>query len=573
MITQSPKRFNITGPCVPEDHYMLPVLPRLPLVDDMIASKSYFILHAPRQSGKTTFIKAFAEKINRDGQRYALNCSLSSLRSITDKNEALTTIFSQLNESLLTSNVNILIQKADTYDSLPGMTAPDRKVKRFLNQLCQDLVKPLVVFFDEADLLTGLGLLTFLAQIRDGFNDRDNYSNKFPSSLALVGMRNIRDYLASNHPESTGEHLASPFNIVAERMTLANFTQDQIGQLYSQHTEATGQVFHDEAIERAWYWTEGQPWLVNALARQTVEVILKKDYSVNITAKIIDDVAQSLILRNDTHFDSLKERLKESRVRRVIEAIMIGSDEFPNGIADDDVQYVLDLGLLKKNSKDDTVIQPSNPIYQEVIVRTLTSKIQSKIKKAIPITFGNKWMDGTYLDMTGLLKGFQIYWSENSEMYIQDNLIDSQISTSIYSALKKNDLLNEEKMFEDIIRVIKDNLIGLANEALTHLVLFAYLQRVLNGGADFIQREYALGTLRADICVSYKGIRYPLELKIKGHKSQKESIEQLKSYMNKCLASEGWLVVFDKNFNKPWKEKISWNTIKDRVKSIHIVSC
>jgi hypothetical protein len=105
------------------------------------------------------------------------------------------------------------------------------------------------------------------------------------------------------------------------------------------------------------------------------------------------------------------------------------------------------------------------------------------------------------------------------------------------------------------------------------LVLFAYLQRVLNGGADFIQREYALGTLRADICVSYKGIRYPLELKIKGHKSQKESIEQLKSYMNKCLASEGWLVVFDKDFTKPWKEKISWDTLQDNYKSIHIVAC
>jgi hypothetical protein len=93
-------------------------------------------------------------------------------------------------------------------------------------------------------------------------------------------------------------------------MTLANFTQNEIGQLYSQHTETTGQVFHDGAIERAWYWTESQPWLVNALARQTVEVILKNDYSVTITAKIIDQSAQSLILRNDIHFKSLKDGLK-----------------------------------------------------------------------------------------------------------------------------------------------------------------------------------------------------------------------------------------------------------------------
>jgi RecB family endonuclease NucS len=182
-------------------------------------------------------------------------------------------------------------------------------------------------------------------------------------------------------------------------------------------------------------------------------------------------------------------------------------------------------------------------------------------------------MDGISLDMSGLLQAFQIYWSENSEMYITNNLIDSLIENSIDIALKKFNLSSQSKLVKQIVETIQDNLIDLTNEALTHLVLFAYLQRVLNGGADFIQREYALGTLRADICVSYKGIRYPLELKIKGHKSQKESIEQLKSYMNKCLASEGWLVVFDKDFKKPWKEKISWDTIQDNDKNIHVVCC
>ncbi|MDR0622052.1 MAG: ATP-binding protein [Deltaproteobacteria bacterium] len=567
------KLFNTTGPCIPEKHYMLPVLPRLPGVNEMIDKENYFILHAPRQSGKTTFLKALTEKINKDGQRYALFCSLAILRNITDEKVALTTIISQLNESMLSSEVLILKEKADTYDSLPGMTAPNRMVKRLLNQLCQDIDKPLVVFFDEADLLSGPGLLSFLIQVRDGFNIRDNFGNKFPSSLALVGMRNICDYLTSYHPESVGQHLTSPFNIVAERMTLANFTQEQIGELYGQHSEATGQVFHDKAIEQAWYWTEGQPWLVNALARQTVEVILKNDYSFPVTAENIDQSSKSLILQNDTHLDSLKERLKEPRVRRVIETVMIGANRFPNGIADDDVQYVLDLGLLKKNLEDDTVILPSNPIYQEVIVRKLTNKIQYEINKAIPITYGNKLMDGISLDMNGLLKAFQSYWSENSEMYIKNNLIESLVKNSIDIALQSINLSSQSKLVNEIVETIQDNLIGLTNEALTHLVLYAFLQRVLNGGADFIQREYALGTLRADICVSYKGIRYPLEIKIKGHKSQDESIKQLKSYMNKCLASEGWLISFDKDFTKPWNDKISWETRSDDNKIIHLVCC
>lgn len=46
--------FNVSGMCRPEDHYMLPPLPRLPTVRGLIERKSYFVLHAPRQTGKST---------------------------------------------------------------------------------------------------------------------------------------------------------------------------------------------------------------------------------------------------------------------------------------------------------------------------------------------------------------------------------------------------------------------------------------------------------------------------------------------------------------------------------------
>jgi hypothetical protein len=471
------------------------------------------------------------------------------------------------------SHVEIIKQKAYSYDAFPGMSAPDSKVRTILDQLCLDLDKPLVVFFDEANLLSGYGLITFLAQIRDGFNERYKLGNKFPSSLALVGMRNIRDYLTSNHPESVDQHLASPFNIVAERLTLANFTQDEVRQLYSQHTEATGQIFDESAIVQAWYWTEGQPWLVNALANVLLADKLKNDYSVLITGEHVDQAAQALILRNDTHFDSLKERLKEPRVRRVIETVMIGAIRFPKGISDDNIKYVLDLGRLKNDLNNSKVLKIANLIYQEVIPGSLNNKIQQEVEIAIPDTYGRQWMDGISLDMTGLLKSFQSYWSENSEMFIKNNMFDSYIINSISDALSEVNMPDNIKLSNEIINNIQDDLINFANEALMHLILYTFLQRVLNGGADFIQREYALGTLRADICISYKGNRYPLELKIKGHKSQDESIKQLLGYMNKSLSEEGWLVVFDKDFAKPWNEKISWETKKYKNKTIHIVSC
>ncbi|MDR0550282.1 MAG: hypothetical protein LBI10_12880, partial [Deltaproteobacteria bacterium] len=225
-----------------------------------------------------------------------MNCSLEALIGVKDKIEALTTIVSEINDAMKDSFVACIKQKAYSYNSLPGMSDPNTKVKSILQYLCHDLDKPLVVFFDEADSLSGPGLITFLTQIRKGFNSRGDSPNAFPSSLALVGMRDIRDYLASNHPDSVDERLANPFNIVTERLTLANFTEKEIGELYGQHTAATGQKFSKNALERAWYWSEGQPWLVNALARQTVVIILNNDYKVDITAKHIDRAAQDLII-------------------------------------------------------------------------------------------------------------------------------------------------------------------------------------------------------------------------------------------------------------------------------------
>jgi hypothetical protein len=138
-----------------------------------------------------------------------------------------------------------------------------------LMNLCLELDKPLIIFFDEADCRSGQALIAFLRQLRDGYINRD--TAPFPWSLALVGMRDIRDFKAQIRPEREALGSANPFNIVTKAPTLDNFTREQLAELYRRHTEAVKQVFEPEAVDRAWYWSEGQPWLVNALARQVVE--------------------------------------------------------------------------------------------------------------------------------------------------------------------------------------------------------------------------------------------------------------------------------------------------------------
>jgi hypothetical protein len=527
------KTFNTTGPCVPSEHYMLPVLTRQSDVDKMIEGKYYFILHAPRQSGKTTFLEAQTDKINSEGKYYALNCSLMALRGEQDETIAMSKFVARLNFFMKASRVQTIKEKAYIYNSLPGMDDPVNKISIFLNNLCEDLDKELVVFFDEADCLSGSALITFLAQIRESFQIRSQPGNKFPRSMTLVGMRDIRDYLIQVHPEEASKGVASPFNIKKEAFTLPNFTKKEIGALYRQHTKASGQIFEKRAITRAWYWSEGQPWLVNALAYDAVVKNLKNDYTKVVTAEIIDQVARALILNRPVHIDSLMEHLKESRVRRVIDSVIVGVPFFGNEVSDEDTQYVLDLGLLKSENE---VFQPANQIYSEIIIRTLTRRLERRVPKELE----GRWTDGEKLNMTGLLKAFQKYWRKNAEM------------------LGEPDRLTEST---------------------PHLVCFTFIQRVLNGDVDEINREYALGRRRVDLHALYKGISYPVELKTKSprnsfsEKDMTDSLDQLYSYMGKCGAKEGWLVIFNLDWDKSWDEKITWKATMFKGYTIHIVGC
>lgn len=184
-------------------------------------------------------------------------------------------------------------------------------------------------------------------------------------------MRNLEDYKLQSIEEKEKGILLSPFNIVADALVLRNFTEEQVQQLYAQHTEETGQIFSSEAVSLAYHLTQGQPWLVNALAYQACfrDVL---DRRQTITAEIIEHVKEQLILRKDTHISSLIERLREPRVRNIIDAIISGSDLLsfdPN-----DIPYVRDLGLIKENGWE-----IANPIYQQVIPRALTHVVQELI--------------------------------------------------------------------------------------------------------------------------------------------------------------------------------------------------
>jgi type II secretory pathway predicted ATPase ExeA len=504
-----PRHFNVAGPCDPKYHYMLDATARLPEARKLAENRHYFVIHAPRQSGKTTLLQSLTDEIHAEGKFYALYCSLEAVQGINSLEDGMSAVPASIKQALNWSSEEPLRNGLTSvvFDS------PFTAVSQALTNLCATLKKPLIIFFDEADCLSGQVLISFLRQLRNGYVNR--VRAPFPWSVSLIGMRDIRDFKVQVRPDRDTLGSASSFNIVTKALTLSNFTQEQISSLYAQHTEATGQSFEKSAVERAFYWSEGQPWLVNALARQVVDEDLAGDRSIPVTAEHFDAAAEALMLRRDTHLDSLLERLKEPRVRKVMEPVLAGlGNEVP--LLADDTKFCLDLGLLTNDPR--LGLCPSNPIYRDVIVRTLNYDTQY----ALPRSLVHRWMDGKNLDMSALLKEFQQFWRENSEMWIE-----------------RYDY----------------------KEAAPHLILQAFLQRVTNGGALII-REFALGTGRVDVCVRYADKAYPLELKLASPKARIRGLVQLEKYMAGCGASDGWLVIFDRDRSKSWDEKITWATEK-----------
>jgi AAA+ ATPase superfamily predicted ATPase len=526
------KLFNIAGPCNPQRHYTLSPAARLPELQRLVDDEQYFLIHAARQSGKTTCIQQFARQLNADGHYHALYCSLETLRDITTTGQGIARLLSRIDFTLQNSSLprnDFFTQFLNRPDSDPGTV-----LQAALSLYCRQLDRPLVILFDEADGLPEPILIPFITQLRNGYIDR-NSGVPFPHSVALVGLRNIRDYRRHIRPDSASLGGLSPFNIITEVMTLKNFTREEIAALYAQHTAETGQVFESEAIDHVYEQTLGQPWLVNAVAREVVEKSLDRDYSRPVTFDLVHEAIQRLIKNRPVHLDNLLERLKEEPVRNIIQPLLLG-DEIKNR-QDDDFQYAKDLGLI--HEADNGEVFPGNPIYAEMIVRALSAPTQQGMANPDSPWHMPKYVlaDGG-IDMDSLLADFVVFWHEHSPAWKEDN----------------GDY-------------------GLYSEASLVILLCAFLNRLVNGGGEnesssfpsflhagcvcatkkpsYIVREMAAGRGRMDVGVVYKGRKYPIEVKIRRERNSLETVEakgreQLRRYMERMSADKGWLLIHDR---------------------------
>jgi hypothetical protein len=490
----------------------------------LIAHKKYFVLHAPRQTGKTTCLLALMDHLNLQGGCRAVYCNVEAAQAMReDVGQAMQVILSELSQM-----VRMYLQ-----DDFPArhrhecleQEGPGNALTSLLRSWAGQSPKPIVLMLDEVDSLIGDSLISLLRQIRSGYAQRPAY---FPQSVILCGVRDVRDYRI--HSSATKEIITggSAFNIKAESLRLGDFIQPEVESLLLQHTQETGQVFTPEAVQWIWHLSQGQPWLVNALAYETCFRMKEgRDRRLAIRREMVDQARENLIARRETHLDQLGDKLQEERVRRVMDGILSGWTD-PADLPEDDVRYVVDLGLVRRKPQ----MRIANPVYQEIVPRMLTATTQDTISQQ---TAWYVRADGS-LDMHKLLSAFQAFFREHSESWLE--------------------------RFQ-------------YKEAGPQLLIQAFLQRVVNSGGR-VEREFGLGRMHTDLLVlwplseaepgrpAWTRWQGPvqqavIELKIlyKGlERTMEEGLRQTRAYMDRCGAEEGHLIVFDRREEVPWEEKL-----------------
>ncbi len=504
------KRFNVTGACHPQLHFMADTSVKFARVLEMVEQGDYFAINRPRQYGKTTLLFALVEALKKRDDYTVFRISFEGVGDAVFEDEAgfASMFFRRLAQFVQRTNAPLAEYLLVASTRTQGIEA----LSTAMSDLVTHCGTRVVLLIDEVDKSSNNQLfVSFLGILRDKYLERTETPTFH--SVILAGVHDVKTLKLRLRPNEERKY-NSPWNIAADFKVDMNLYPEEIRPMLEAYATDRNVALDAEAVaDRLYFYTSGYPFLVSKLCKIFDEEMLPEKTARTWTTADVDAAARQLVGESNTNFDELSKNLDNNEdLYQLTQAIALGGEQYPFNVNDPVAGIGVQYGIFTNRNG----LAIHNRIYLEVITNKMSFRMQRENQVLLNRYLGVFALPGNRLDVPRALLKFQ------------------ELMKAEYSG-KDRDFLEREG----------------------RLVFLAFLKPILNGHGYAFKEPQISEEKRLDILVTYHEHRYVIELKRwYGQAAHEKGLGQLAGYLDTLGIEEGYLLIFDHRADKQWKEEV-----------------
>ena len=504
------KKFNTTGVCYPEDHYMMDNSKKLEYVFSLIEGGAYFTINRPRQYGKTTTISALKNQLDNSAIYLPIKISFELASEQTTHEDLAKLFMNQMIKAIKRPYPKL----GDFLKTALAEVVDMESLSEVITDFIHEAKKKVVLMIDEVDGSSNYHpFLAFLAMLRYKYLDRKSPENYTFHSVVLAGVHDVKSlkYKLRNSEEAKYN---SPWNIAADFEVEMSFNPQEIAPMLEEYSRLEGVTMDIPSIaERLYYHTSGYPFLVSKLCKNIAEKILPLKNTVNEwVLEDVDTSVQLLLKEENTNFDSLINNLRNHKdLYDLVFRLLIDGDIVSFNSYNPTINKGILYGIFRRNGS----LKVHNKIYEQLIYNALTSDLEIKLE-------ANEYNHRHQFDLP------------NNELNFKKVL------------MKFQQFLKEQHNDKDLNFLERE----------WRLLFMAFIQPVLNGIGYAFKEPQISEEKRLDLVITYQEHRYIVELKKwYGKVYHERGLNQLADYLEIHGLQKGYLLIFDNRKKKSSEAK------------------
>lgn len=489
---------------------MVDISNKIKEIKELIDNEFYFTMNRPRQYGKTTTLNELVIALKEEYLVTSISFEGIGDKVFQDEEE-----FSKVFTELLSESIELTdIEESRRLDSLASDMHNIRDLSKAITTFVKGASKEVVLLIDEVDKSSNNQLfLSFIGMLRNKYLSREVAKDYTFKSVILAGVYDVKSLKLRLRTEVESKY-NSPWNIAADFNVDMSFSSEEIATMIESYAKDNILDMGIRDIsEELYFFTDGYPYLVSKICQIIDEEINKEGkmpwsiVDVKKAVKIINEGTNTL-------FQSIVKNLENNNeLYELIKRMLIDGEQIVFNPLDPTISIGLTYGIFKKAESG---LEISNKIFEEIIYNYMISKIATATKNMSLYNFKLNFI------------------KENGELNVEAILVRFQ------QFMKEQYSSKDEEFLEHHGR----------------LLFLAFIKPIINGtGFDFKEVQVS-EEKRLDVVITYNNYKYIIEMKIwRGVKYHEDGVRQLSDYLKIHGLDKGYLLVFNFNKNKEFKEE------------------